>query len=383
MHENEGVNEDEPMNTPVQELRRTTRVSRPTQRYSPSLCYALFTDAGEPESFQEAVDCFEKSKWLEAMKDEMNSLHLNETWDLVELPKGKKALKNRWVFVLKNEDDGLKRYKARLVVKGYGQKYGVDFNEIFSPVVKHCSIRAILSLVAVLDLELVQLDIKTAFLHGDLEEEIYMSQPEGFVDESNPNLVCRLKKGLYGLKQASRQWYRKFDVFMQDEGYKRSDYDHCVYMKGNVSGTFTLLLLYVDDMLLASNDLEEIKSLKLDMSKRFATKDLGEARKILGMRIHRDREKRKLWLSQTEYVDKVLERFEMSDCKPVTTPLAGHFKLSKRNSPRNDEERVRMEGVSYLSAVGSLMYAMVCTRPDIAQAVGVVSRYMSNPGWKH
>ena len=125
------------------------------------------------------------------------------------------------------------------------------------------------------------------FLHGDLDEE-NMSQPEGFVDQSNPNLVCRLKKVLYGLRQASRQWYMKFDTFMQEEGFEISDYDHCVYMKRKVNGSFTLLLLYVDDMLIASNDHDKIKSLKLDISKRFATKDLGEARKILGMRIHRD-----------------------------------------------------------------------------------------------
>jgi Reverse transcriptase (RNA-dependent DNA polymerase) len=156
---------------------------------------------------------------------------------------------------------------------------------------------------------------------------------------------------------------------MQDEGYKRSDFDHCVYKKGNVSETFTLLLLYVDDMLITSNDHEEIESLKLDMSKRFATKDLGEAKKILGMRIHMDRERGELWLSQTEYVDKVLERFEIKDCKPVTTPLAGHFKLSKENSSKNDEERSRMKSVPYLSAVDRLMYAMVCTMPDIAHAV--------------
>lgn len=290
-HEDEGISENEHTSTPVQELRRSNRVPQPIQRYSPSLYYALFTDAGEPKSFHEAINCPDKAKWLGAMEDEMNSLHLNETWELVELPKGKKALKNRWVFVLKNEADGSKRHKARLVVKGYGQKHGIDFNEIFSPVVKHSSIRVVLSLVANLDLELVQLDIKTAFLHGDLDEEIYMSQPEGFVEESNPNLVCRLKKGLYGLKQASRQWYKKFDTFMQEEGYKRSDFDHCVYMKGNANETFTLLLLYVDDMLIASNDHDEIKSLKLDMSKRFATKDLGEARKILGIRIQRNREK--------------------------------------------------------------------------------------------
>ena len=309
----------------------------------------------------------------------MDSLHRNQTWDLVKLPSGKKALKNRWVYVIKHEADGSRRYKARLVVKGYSQKHGIDFNEIFAPVVKHSSIRVILSLVANLNLELEQLDIKTAFLHGDLEEEIYMSQPEGFINKSNPNLVCKLKKGLYGLKQASRQWYKKFDTFMQDEGYSRCDFDHCVYFKGSTRGMLNCLLLYEDDMLIASNDRKEIKSLKLHMSKKFATKDLGAAKKILDIRIHRDRKHGKLWLSQSEYIGKVLERFGMVDCKPVSTSLAAHFNLSKKNSSKDE----KFENVPYTSAVGSLMYAMICTRLDIAYAVGVVSRYMSSAGWEH
>nr|CAD1837132.1 unnamed protein product [Ananas comosus var. bracteatus] len=346
--------EDDMSTPPAHELRRSIRLHKPTQRYSPSLYYALFTDSGEPECFQEAKDCPEKAKWQRAIEDELDSLHQNHTWELVELPVEKKALKNRWVYVIKNEADGSKRYKARLVVKGYGQKQGIDFNEIFAPVVKHCSIRVVLSLVANLDLELEQLDIKTAFLHGDLDEEIYMFQPEGFV-EANPNLVCKLKKGLYGLKQASRQWYKKFDSFMQDEGYKRCDFDHCVYFRGSTHDSFTILLLYVDDMLIASNDQNDITKLKLDMSKKFATKDLGEAKEILGMQIKRDREHGKLWLSQSGYISKVLERFEMNGCKPVSTPLAGHFKLSKKNSPKNEVERDKMKNVPYNSAVGSLI----------------------------
>ena len=160
--------------TPASAVRRSTRLSRPPERYSPSLYYLLLTDSGEPESYDEAMQVDTKQKWEQGMEEEMDSLVKNQTWDLVKLPAGKRALQNKWVYRLKEEDGGKKRYKARLVVKGFAQKKGIDFDEIFSPVVKMTSIRTILSLVAVEDLHLEQLDVKTTFLHGDLEEEIYM-----------------------------------------------------------------------------------------------------------------------------------------------------------------------------------------------------------------
>jgi hypothetical protein len=168
------------------------------------LYYLLLTDSGEPECYEEAMQVDTKKKWEQGMKEEMDSLENNQTWDLVQLPAGKRALQNKWVYNLKEEDGGEKRYKARLVVKGFAQKKGIDFDEIFSPVVKMTSIRTILSLVVVEDLHLEQLDVKTTFLHGDLEEEIYMQQPHGYEVKGKENLVCRLKKRLYGLKQAPR-----------------------------------------------------------------------------------------------------------------------------------------------------------------------------------
>jgi hypothetical protein len=156
---------------------------------------------------------------------------------------------------LKEEDGGEKRYKARLVVKGFAQKKGIDFDEIFSPVVKMTSIRTILSLVEVEDLHLEQLDVKTTFLHGDLEEEIYMQQPQGYEVKGKENLVCRLKKSLYGLKKAPRKWYLKFDRFMTEQGYSRCHSDHCVYFKKLENGSFIILLLYVDDMLVAGSNM--------------------------------------------------------------------------------------------------------------------------------
>ena len=233
------------------------------------------------------------------------------------------------------------------------------------------------------DLELHQLDVKTAFLHGDLEEEIYMKQPEGFEEKGKENHVCHLLKSLYGLKQSPRQWYKRFDSFMLAHDFTRSSYDSCVYYKELVSGSFIYLLLYVDDMLVACKNMIEIHNLKKLLASEFDMKDLGEAKKILGMEIIRDRNAGVLYLSQKRYIEKVLERFSMVHAKPVSTPLSSHFKLSKELSPQSKEEEKSMAHIPYTSAVGSVMYAMVCSRPDIAHAVSMVSRYMSRPGKVH
>uniref|UniRef100_A0A2N9ER08 Integrase catalytic domain-containing protein n=1 Tax=Fagus sylvatica TaxID=28930 RepID=A0A2N9ER08_FAGSY len=315
---------------------RPKRNKRPPVRYGfeDLVSYALLTSSEDPSTFQEAIESSEKDKWMEAMVEENESLSKNKTWELTELPKGKKPIGCKWVFKKKeavSEKEG-ERFKARLVAKGYSQRHGIDYDEVFSPVVRHTSIRAVLALVADQDLELEQLDVKTAFLHGNLEEEIFMEQPEGFKQPGTENLVCRLKKSLYGLKQSPRQWYKR------------------------------------------------LKSL---LHKEFEMKDLGAAKKILGMEIRRDRGARKLWLSQKNYIRKVLEKFSMLDAKPVSTPLANHFRLSGSQCPKNEEEIENMSKVPYASAVGCLMYAMVCTRLDLAHAVSTVSRYMANPGREH
>uniref|UniRef100_A0A7N2R0F3 Integrase catalytic domain-containing protein n=1 Tax=Quercus lobata TaxID=97700 RepID=A0A7N2R0F3_QUELO len=340
----ENVNSQVDLSTPVAEVRRSSRNIRPPQHYSPTLNYLLLTDGGEPECYDEVLQDENSSKWELAMKDEMDSLLGNQTWELTELPVGKKALHNKWVYRIKNEHDGSKRYKARLVVKGFQQKEGIDYTEIFSPVVKMSTIRLVLRMVAAENLHLEQFDVKTAFLHGDLEEDLYMIQPEGFIAQGQENLVCKLRNSLYGLKQALRQWYKKFDSFMHRIGFKRCEADHCCY---------------------------------------FAMKDLGAAKQILGMRIIRDKANGTLKLSQSEYMKKVLSRFNMNEAKLVSTPLGSHFKLSKEQSPKTEEKRDHMSKVPYASAIGSLMYAMVYTRPDIAHAVGVVSRFMSRPGKQH
>ncbi|KAM1149990.1 hypothetical protein ACFX2B_030214 [Malus domestica] len=237
----------------------------------------MLTNYGEPETYEEVIAHNDSDKWMNAMKSEMDSLLKNDTYELVEIPKGRKALKNKWVFKLKR-DDNMTRYNASLVIKGFGQKKGVDFDEIFSPVVKITSIRVILGMAANIDLELEQLDVKTAFLDDNLEDEIYMEQPKGFEVKGKETLVCKLKKSLYGLKQAPRQWNKEFNSFMLSNGYKRTHVDSCVYIKQFFEGKFIILLLYVDDMLIVSQDASMIKKLKEELSKSFDMKDLGPAK---------------------------------------------------------------------------------------------------------
>ena len=208
-----------------------------------------------------------------------------------------------------------------------------------------------------------------------------MDQPEGFLAEGKEDHVCQLKKSLYGLKQSPRQWYKRFDAFMTTHGFSRSAFDSCVYHKKMSGNSMIYLLLYVDDMLIAANNITEINILKKLLSKEFDMKDLGVAKKILGMEI--SRENGVVHLSQKRYIRKVLERFNMDTSKPVSTPLASHFKLSELQMPQSMDEVEHMSKVPYASAVGSIMYAMVCTRPDIAQSVSVVSKYMANPGKRH
>eukprot|EP00253_Pinus_taeda_P016938 PITA_16938 len=284
------------------------------------------------------------------MVDEMTSLHKNEAWDLVELPAGRKPIGRKWVFKKKTNAEGkVEKYKARLA-KGYSQVSGIDFGDIFSPVAKVTSIRLLLSVVVAFDFEVEQMDVKTTFLHRDLEEEIYMKQPEGFAVKGKKELVCKLKKSLYGLKQSPRMWDQKFDTFIQGLGFTRSKADHCVYFKV-IGDRVIYLVLYVDDMLLVGNDKEIIQDLKTQLSSKFDMKDLGAANYILGMEIKRDRAKRKLWLNQRKYVETILQRFNMQDSKTMKVPIPVGVRLSIEQCPKTQEEEEDMSRVPYASAV--------------------------------
>lgn len=240
-----------------------------------------------------------------------------------------------------------------------------------------------LSAVAHFDMELQQMDVKTAFLHGNLDEFIVMEQPEGFVDKKYPDRVCRLKKSLYGLKQSPRQWNKRFDDFVRSKGYVRSDYDSCVYFKKNEKEEYVYMLLYVDDILIASTNKSDVNKLKAVLGSEFDMKDLGDAKKILGMEITRDRDNRELTVSQEGYLWKVLGKFSMDQCKEVSTPLGAHFALKAATDKELLAQEEIMKKIPYQNAVGSIMYAMVGTRPDLAYVVGVISRFMSRPIKEH
>ena len=274
VEEEESEIEEVPTQEPQQQ-HESIAVNRPRReihkpaRFANMVAYALPVVDDVPSTFSEAVRSTENGRWKDTMEEEMQSLQKNKTWKFTQPPKGKKAIGCKWIFAKKegfpNKNDV--RYKARLVAKGYAQKEGVDYNEVFSPVVKHSSIRILLVLVAQLNLELAQLDVKTAFLHGDLEEEIYMSQPDGYKVADKEDWVCKLSKSLYGLKQSPRQWYKRFDQFMMGQKYTRSKYDHCVYLRKLQDESYIYLLLYVDDMLIASKSQVEIDRLKAQLSK--------------------------------------------------------------------------------------------------------------------
>ncbi|KAL4325263.1 hypothetical protein GQ457_11G002710 [Hibiscus cannabinus] len=336
-----------------------------------------------PESFSQAMSCNESKLWYDAMKDEMNSMKNNEVWDLVPLPDGVKAIGCKWVFKTKKDSKGnIERYKARLVAKGFTQQEGIDYTETFSPVSKKDFLRIVLALVAQFDLELQQMDVKTTFLNGDLEEEVYMKQPEGFSSSDGENLVCKLKKSIYRLKQASRQWYLKFHEVISSFDFVENIMDQCLYQK--VSGSkICFLILYVDDILLATNDRGMLHEVKQFLSKNFDMKDMGDASYVIGIKINRDRHKGVLGLSQEIYINKVLERFRMKDCSPSVATIVKGDKFNLNQCPKNEFEREQMKNIPYASVVGSLMFAQVCIRPDIAFAVGMLGRYQSNPGIDH
>ncbi len=337
----------------------------------------------DPLNLCEAMRSEDASKWEAAMQEEYASLMANGTWELSILPTGRKSVGCKWVFRTKRDASGeIVRHKARLVAKGYSQVAGVDFDETFAPVAKFITIRCILAIGAAMDWEIHQMDVKTAFLNGVLEVEIYMDQPEGFVQKGKEHLVCKLKKALYGLKQSPRAWYHRIDSFFIKEGFCRSQADHSLYIKQ--TGEYLLAtILYVDDLIILASNVTQLKWLKSELEKEFEMSDLGELHYCLGVEFERNRAARTITMSQRNYIEEVLKRFNMEDCKPVGTPFDANSKLLKFSDEEFGNVQIEMEGVPYKAAVGSLMYAMVGTRPDLAFAVSTVSQFMAKAGPPH
>ncbi|KAM1649269.1 hypothetical protein ACFX14_010564 [Malus domestica] len=370
-------------------LRKSTRVRRTTALAD----FVYMTEASDndidlsefddPKTFKEAITGSNSERWLEAMRSELTSMQDNGVWELVEQTDAIKPIGCRWVFKTKRDSNGnIERHKARLVAKGFTQREGVDYKETFSPVSTKDAFRVVMAIIAHFDLALHQMDVKTAFLNGDLEENIYMKQPEGFEVKGREKLVCRLKKSIYGLKQASRQWYLKFQKVMKEHGFTENPSDACIYLKLNRS-SFIMLVLYVDDILLATNDTSLLDETKTLLRQNFEMKDLGEASYVLGIEIKRDRKRGLLGLSQKGYIEKVLKRFNMFSCGTTKMPISKGDKLSKTQCPKNDLEKKIMEEKPYASLVGSLMYAQVCTRPDLAFTISVLGRFQANAGEAH
>ena len=272
-------------------LRRSTRESRPPERWL-GLHEVTVLDTEDPLTYTEAMARPDSAEWLGAMKSEIQSMYDNQVWNLVDPPSGIKPIENKWVFKRKSDMDGnLTTYKARLVAKGFRQIQGIDYDETFSPVAMFKSIRILLAIAAFHDYEIWQMDVKTAFLNGDLEEDVYMTQPIGFEDPNHAKKVCKLQRSIYGLKQASRSWNKRFDREVKRFDFVKSEEEPCVYKR--ISGsTVTFLVLYVDDILLIGNDIPSLDSVKSSLKKVFSMKDLGEAAYILGIRIYRDRSRR-------------------------------------------------------------------------------------------
>lgn len=321
-----------------------------------------------PITVEEAMSRPDADRWKEAMQEELTSLHEHNTWDLVECPLGVKPVPCRWVFTLvKGQDGFVQRYKARLVAKGYAQREGIDYGEVFAPVSTSTTLRSLLAVVAARDLELEQVDIKTAFLNGELEEDVWMVQPPGF---EQPGLVCKLNKSLYGLKQAPRAWHERLKAELASIGAQPSRADPCLYILRQEEEV-SYILVYVDDCLIASSSRELIGVVKAKLQSVFTVHDLGQAHVFLGVVIERDRENRILKISQRRMALDVVERFGMAEARVQPQPMREKTELRQ-----GEGERVE---APYAQLVGSLLYLAGATRPDLAFVASALARFMSNP----
>lgn len=308
------------------------------------------------------------------MQEEYNSLLENKTWEVVDRPTNRKVLTGRWVFKRKLGSDGqVARHKARFVVRGFSQIYGLDFDETYASVVKSASYRILFALQARYGWKCHQMDIKTAFLNGDLEHEIFVEPPDGYPETSGR--VLKLCKSLYGLKQAPRQWYFKLRAFLKENGWRVSNFDPSVFIKDDEN---LIMEVYVDDINIFGLKEDRIIAMKRQLASRFNMTDLGPCAYYLGMHVHQEANG-DVHLHQESYIQQILDRYGLQDTHPRKTPMRTNLKLSKNDGPSRTLDFQRR----YQSKVGALNYAMVVTRPDIAEAVGVVSRFCANPTEQH
>jgi len=351
-------------------LRRSTRISKPVTKYGflAELQNAMNPKVHIPNSYDEAIKSKEKEHWIEAMENEINSLSSSDTWKIVDLPAGRKAIGCRWVYDIKTDIEGnIIRFKARLVAQGYKQKYMIDFDETYSPVIDYVTLRALLSIAISNQFQVKQTDYHTAYLNGVLKEIIYMKQPPGF-SSSDANQVCLLHKAIYGLKQSGRTWFKTIDELIRRKGFTSSISDRCLYFK-NGKEKLVVILLYVDDVLIMGRNLKEVEEIQSSITEEFKARDLGNAKIFLNWEL--EFTSKKLIISQTKYIRKTLDLFDIKHNQKVSTPMLPNVKLD--GTDKNSD-------YDYRAAIGSLFYLVNCTRPDLTQSVGLLSRYQASYG---
>ncbi|GJR63270.1 zinc finger, CCHC-type containing protein [Tanacetum coccineum] len=325
----------------------------------------------EPRNYKEAST---KEKWIEAMEIELDSMNKNNTWTLTTLPPDQKAIGLKWVYKTKRDAKGkIIKYKARLVAKGYVQEQGIDFDEVFAPVARIETVRLILALAAYHGWQVHHLDVKSAFLHGELKEEVYVTQPEGFVQQGNSGKVYKLTKALYGLRQAPRAWNVKLDQTLKSLDFKKCNLEQAVYTKR--SKTSTLIVgVYVDDLIITGTPRKEVDAFKSQMKDKFEMSDLGLLAYYLGIEVTQTGGE--ITIKQTGYINKILKETSMTDSNDTKIPMDPGTKLVKA------EDGNPVDATYYRSLIGSLRY-LLHTRPDLSYSVGLLSRFMQDPKDHH
>eukprot|EP00253_Pinus_taeda_P021776 PITA_21776 len=306
------------------------------------------------------------------MQEEYSSIMKNDVWEVVPRPEGKSVVTSRWLYKVKHAADGnIEKFKARFVARGFSQ-VGVDYDEAFAPVARYTSIRSIISIAVEMGWKIHQMDVKTAFLNGFIQEEMYIEQPQGFEVHGKESHVCRLKKALYGLKQAPRAWYSKIDTYLQGMGFTMSEADPNLYFNV-ISEEPLILVLYVDDLVITGAE-RLIEHCKGDLATEFEMKDIGLMHYFLGLEVWQ--EEGHFFLGQGKYIVDILSRFHMEDCRPMSTPMITNWEKLHAS----DSELV--DPTLYRQLIGSLMY-LVNTRPDICFAVNTMSQFMCEPRKVH
>lgn len=342
--------------------RRKAGISQPNPRYA--------NIADVDDVLRTVRAALRDPAWRAAMQDEFDALQANGTWELVSQPRGAHIITGKWIFRNKfNADGSLERRKARWVVRGFSQRPGLDFDQTFSPVVKPATIRTVLHLAAARDWPVHQLDVKNAFLHGDLTEQVFCQQPVGFVDPAQPDAVCLLRKSLYGLKQVPRAWFQRFATHLQQLGFTPAKSDSSLFVLHHGAAE-AHLLLYVDDIVLAASTTQLLHRIIDQLRLEFAMKDLGPVHFFLGIQVRRTQTG--FFLSQAQYANDVLERAGMTNCTPASTPVAVQGKVSTHAGTSLSDP------TQYRSIVGALQY-LTLTRPDLTYAVQQACLHMHDP----